>query len=242
LFNRPISQSISNLLPRMPSVRPYHASIGTAVIGIAMVLSLVLGGQAGLIGGAMLFQFASIFDGVDGEIARATHRTSDQGAMLDSLIDAATNLAFVSGVSFNLFMTGDVRAAGAGGAGLVMLAVGLALIGRRTKASGEPVNFDAIKVHLRRSRLNAALTECLIMLTMRDFFAAAAAALILVGWTHWALLAFAVVTASWLFVSIVMLGQMAASDYLPNPTDTACNRRGVHWWKAARPLWSDAQR
>lgn len=205
LFNRPISQSISNLLLRVPSIRPYHASIGTAVIGIAMVFSLVLGGQLGLVGGALLFQFASIFDGVDGEIARATHRTSDQGAMLDSLIDAATNLAFVAGVSYNLHLAGDASAAGAGGVGLTMLLIGLVLIGRRTKASGEPVNFEIIKVHLRRSRISPALTECLIMLTMRDFFAAAAATLILVGWTHWALFAFAIVTAGWLIVSTVML-------------------------------------
>ncbi len=205
LFNRPISQSISNLLLRMPSIRPHHASIGTAVIGIAMLLSLVLGGSLGLVGGALLFQFASIFDGVDGEIARATHRTSEQGAMLDSLIDAATNLAFVAGVSYNLHLAGDASAAGAGGAGLTMLLIGLVLIGRRTKASGEPVNFEIIKVHLRRSRLSSTLTECLIMLTMRDFFAAAAAALILVGLTHWALFAFAIVTAGWLIVSALML-------------------------------------
>ncbi len=217
LFNRPISQSISHFLLQRSSVRPYHASIGTAAIGLAMVLSLILGGQPGLLGGAILFQFASVFDGVDGEIARATHRTSDQGAMLDSLIDAATNLAFVSGVSFNLFMAGDVRGAVAGAGGLVMLAVGLILIGRRTRASGEPFNFDVIKVHLRKSRLSPALTECLIMLTMRDFFAAAAAALILVGFTHWALFAFAVVTTGWLMVSGVMLVRTARRGPPPWP-------------------------
>ncbi|USU13832.1 CDP-alcohol phosphatidyltransferase family protein [Sphingomonadaceae bacterium OTU29THOMA1] len=215
MFNRPISQLISYFLLQSSSVRPHHASVGTAVIGIAMILSLLLGGQAGLLGGAILFQFASVFDGVDGEIARATHRSSDQGAMLDSLIDAATNLAFVSGVSFNMFMAGDVRAAGAGGAGLAMLAVGLTLIGRRTKASGEPVNFDFIKVHLRRSRFSPALTECLIMLTMRDFFAAAAAVLILLGCTHWALVAFAIVTAGWLIVSTLTLFRTA--------------RQSLHW-------------
>jgi hypothetical protein len=146
------------------------------------------------------------------------HRTSDQGAMLDSLIDAATNLAFVAGVSYNLLLAGDARAAGAGGAGLTMLLIGLVLIGRRTKASGEPVNFEIIKVHLRRSRLSPALTECLIMLTMRDFFAAAAAALILIGLTHWALFAFAIVTAGWLIVSTAMLIRTARRP----PTAWAC--------------------
>ncbi len=204
-FNRPISRSISHVLLRLSGIRPHHASIGTALIGVAMVLSLVLGGSTGLIGGAILFQFASVFDGVDGEIARATHRTSDEGAMLDSLIDAATNILFVSGISYNMWTAGDLDAAAAGGAGLVMLTFGLVLIGRRTKTSGEPVNFDAVKVHLRRTRLSPVLAEWLIMLTMRDFFAAAAAALILLGWTHWALLAFAVVTAGWLLATSAML-------------------------------------
>lgn len=206
LFNRPISQSISNLLLRkIPNIRPYHASMGTATLGFAMILSLVLGGQAGLIGGAILFQAASIFDGVDGEIARATFRTSDWGAMLDSLIDAATNIAFIAGVSANLFLAGDVTAAFAGGLGLVMLSSGLFLIGRRSRANGEPINFDIVKAHLRTSRLSSPIAESLIMLTMRDFFAAAGAVLILLGWTHWALIAFAIVAAGWLLVSVIML-------------------------------------
>jgi len=48
--------------------------------------------------GALLFQAASMFDGVDGEIARATYRTSRSGAALDSAIDAATNFAAMLGI------------------------------------------------------------------------------------------------------------------------------------------------
>jgi CDP-L-myo-inositol myo-inositolphosphotransferase len=203
--NRPISQMLSRHLLQLSGMRPMHASVGTALLAVVMAMSLLLGGDRGLIAGAILFQSASIFDGVDGEVARATFRTSDQGAMVDSLIDAATNLLFVTGVSINLFLAGDLMAALAGGAGLVMLATGLFLIGRRARACGEPMNFDIIKGHMRRSRISSVLSECLIMLTMRDFFAAAAAALILVGWTHWALLAFAIVAAGWLLVSIALL-------------------------------------
>ena len=62
----------------------------------------LLGGEAGLIAGAILFQAASILDGVDGEMARATWRSSPAGATLDSVVDIATNLLFVSALTVNL--------------------------------------------------------------------------------------------------------------------------------------------
>lgn len=201
--NRPISQSISRLLLAIPGVTPFHATMGTAALGTAMALCLLFGGSVGLILGAILFQAASIFDGVDGEIARATFRTSARGAMLDSVIDAATNLSFIAGLAVNLGMAGDHAAASAGVTGLLMLAFGLFLIGRRAKALGQPINFDVIKVHFRKRK--SAVMEWLIWLTMRDFFAAAGALLILVGGARHALFAFVTVAAIWLAVVINVL-------------------------------------
>ncbi|WP_301090535.1 CDP-alcohol phosphatidyltransferase family protein [Sphingomonas sp.] len=202
-LNRPISQRITRTLLRCPGITPFHATLGTATLGLAMILSLLLGGHPGLILGAILFQAASIFDGVDGEMARATWRTSDRGAMLDSLVDALTNLAFVTGVTVNLALSGDVSASLAGAAGLVMLASGLFLIGRRAKASGQPVIFDVIKGHVGQRR--SAVMQWLIWLTMRDFFAAVAALLIILGLTRLALFAFAIVAAGWLVVTVTVL-------------------------------------
>lgn len=201
--NRPISQAISRVLLTIPGLTPFHATMGTAVLGTAMALCLLLGGATGLILGAILFQAASIFDGVDGEIARATFRTSARGAMLDSIIDAATNLSFIAGLAVNLGMAGDRIAASAGATGLLLLAFGLFLIGRRAKALGQPVNFDVIKVHFRKRK--SAVMEWLIWLTMRDFFAAAGALLILVGGARQALFAFATVAAIWLMVVVNVL-------------------------------------
>ncbi|THG39367.1 CDP-alcohol phosphatidyltransferase family protein [Sphingomonas olei] len=202
-LNRRISQRITRTLLRCPGITPFHATLGTATLGLAMILSLLLGGHPGLILGAILFQAASIFDGVDGEMARATWRTSDRGAMLDSLVDALTNLAFVTGVTVNLALSGDMSASLAGAAGLVMLASGLFLIGRRAKASGQPVNFDVIKGHVGKRR--SAVMQWLIWLTMRDFFAAVAALLIILGLTRLALFAFAIVAAGWLVVTVTVL-------------------------------------
>ena len=201
--NRPISQSISRVLLTIPGVTPFHATMGTAALGAAMAMCLVFGGPVGLVLGAILFQAASIFDGVDGEIARATFRTSARGAMLDSVIDAATNLSFIAGLATNLGLAGDRNAAWAGATGLMMLAFGLFLIGRRAKALGQPINFDVIKVHFRKQK--SAVMEWLVWLTMRDFFAAAGAFLILMGGARQALFAFATVAAIWLTVVINVL-------------------------------------
>lgn len=207
-INRPISQAISRVLLRQPWIRPVHATWGTALLAVAMVVTLLLGTRGGLIAGALLFQAASVFDGVDGEIARATFRTSPQGARLDSLIDAATNFACVGGVALNLQMQGITDAALAGAAGLAMLVTGLTVIGLRSRDNADGLTFNAVKVHFsqRRSRVMQWLT----WLTMRDFFAFAGAVLIVAGLAHFALYAFAIVAAGWLIVVIAVMARQSA--------------------------------
>ncbi|MFC0684970.1 CDP-alcohol phosphatidyltransferase family protein [Novosphingobium clariflavum] len=203
-LNRPVSQAISRQLLKIPGITPNHASVGTALLGLAMAACLLLGGERGLMAGALLFQAASIFDGVDGEIARATFQTSPRGAMIDSLIDAATNLAFIGGVTVNLALAGHSGAAMAGAAGLVMLASGLAAIGMRSARQGGAFTFDAVKHHA--ARRPSRLMQWLTWLTMRDFFAALAAVLILCGLAPHALVGFAVCTALWLAYTLTVLG------------------------------------
>lgn len=198
--NRPISRAISQQLLRVPGIEPIHASAGTALLGLAMILALLFGGDLGLIAGALLFQAASVFDGVDGEMARATYRSSREGASLDSIIDACTNLAFVMGAAINVGLSGDVLGAVAGGASLLILATGLTLLGKRARNRGDAVNFDIIKLQLRKGGVRSLFTECLIHLTMRDFYAAACAVLIVIGLTHFVLLAFAIVAMGWFCV------------------------------------------
>ena len=197
-LNRPISRAISRWLLLIPGIAPIHATIGTAVLGIAMLACLIFGGQTGLILGALLYQGASIFDGVDGEIARATHRTSEFGAILDSLIDAATNLAFIAGLTFNLWLQGYQVASTAGLCGAIMLAVGLTLVGRMARKSGGSFNFDAIKSRVGRDK--SLVMQGLTYLTMRDFYAALFALFVLLGLAPEALVIFCVVATGWLGV------------------------------------------
>lgn len=204
LINRPISQAISRQLLRWPGIRPIHATWVTALLAVAMAICLLADGEAGLIAGTLLFQAASIFDGVDGEIARATFRTSRRGAMLDSLVDAAANIGFIGGVTINLWIAGSREVAMAGAAGLAMMAFGLFLIGRRAAKGAGPFSFNGVKdrVCAGGSRLGQWLT----WLTMRDFYAFAAVLFVVSGFAAAGLLAFAAVAAGWLAVVVSVMG------------------------------------
>lgn len=217
-LNRPVSRSISALLLRFAAIRPIHATAGTALLAIMMLAALVFGGETGAIAGALLFHAASVFDGVDGEIARATHRTSPAGARLDSLIDAATNLAFLGGLSFNLFSRGQGEAALAGLIGILVLMVGLWQIGSRSQALGQPINFEAVKVYLRQGRPNSLLTDLLIWLTMRDFIAAACATLVVLGFAAQTLFVFMTGAIIWLIFASVILARTSIRAKRSQPT------------------------
>ena len=182
-----------------PGIRPIHATIGTAVLAVLMFAVLVMfGSPAGLVAGAILFQAASVFDGVDGEIARATYRTTDRGAMIDSLIDAATNLSFVAGIVINLAQRGRWGPAMFGIAGLAMLALGLTILGTRARRNGGPITFDGLKGRFRDS--GSGWGKWAVWLTMRDFLALAAVVLVVAGLTEQAIMAFSVIMAGWLAV------------------------------------------
>jgi CDP-L-myo-inositol myo-inositolphosphotransferase len=178
-----------------------------------MAMCLFSGEPSGLVLGALLFQLASIIDGVDGEIARATFRTSRSGSMLDSLTDAATNLAFFAGVAGNLWLTGQYWPAAAGAAGLALLFFGLLVIGLRALASNRPFSFDGVKEHFGVRPSN--LKQWLTWLTMRDFYAAAAALFVIVGLAAQMLVIFAVIAAGWLAISLVVLSRAGAHPAYP---------------------------
>ncbi|XUU61831.1 CDP-alcohol phosphatidyltransferase family protein [Erythrobacter sp. HA6-11] len=200
-INRPISQSISRIMLLASWTRPGHATALAALIGLAMIIALLFGGATGLLIGAVLFQAASIVDGVDGEMARATQRSSERGAMLDSLTDAATNLGFLAGVSFNVWQQGMASAAAAGAISCVVLGLGSALLGIVARRSGGPFTFDALK-HKMRAKPSR-FKQALIYIAMRDFYALAACTAILVGAVVPLLYAFAIIACGWFLVVCV---------------------------------------
>lgn len=202
LINRRLSQAASGLLLRWSWVRPGHASVLTALVAAAMLVCLLTGTATGLVAGAVLFQLASIVDGIDGEIARATLRTSAAGAAWDSAIDVATNLGFLAGVIANLWLRGQSGTALIGLAGLATLALGMGLLGRRACARGEPLNFDGAKWML--GARETPVKRWLRYLTMRDFYCLFLALMIAAGQVAAALAIFAAAAAGWLAAVIVL--------------------------------------
>jgi len=209
-INRPISTRISRSLLPFRWIRPTHATILTTLAGLAMAVCLFTGTYWGLMSGAVLFQIASILDGVDGELARATFHSSARGAMLDSVTDAITNLTFLLGLAFNLWQSGFEPALALGVFAFACLGVGLGLLGLFAVWMGSPVNFDSVKNFLRKRR--SAWVQILIWITMRDFFAAASMILVLTGLAHVLLIIFAGVTVVWLMVVLIVLRTMISAS------------------------------
>ena len=183
-LNRPMSQRLSRLLLRIPGFLPLHATLGTVAIATMMFLALILGGTTGFIAGALLFHAASVFDGVDGEVARATFRSSNTGASLDSAVDVATNILFFVGCTINLALAGNANAALLGLWGLGAFTLGLIEIGRRTLAADQPLGFDLLKHHYEgrfAGRLASLIVLVLTKISGRDFFALMFAILVFVA-------------------------------------------------------------
>lgn len=208
LLNRPISRCCSALLLKLPRIRPAHATVGTAAIAIVMFALFVLDGSAGLIVGALLFHAASVFDGVDGEIARATYRETSAGASFDSAIDIMTNLLFVLGLTINLTMRSGVFAAALGGWSLTMLAIGFWLIGGRNRHDQEPLHFEWLKQHVRRHPAETPMSRIAglaTFLTTRASIALFFMVMILAGLAILALCVLALSATIWISVLVVAL-------------------------------------
>ncbi len=203
-LNRPISQRLTWLVLALPGLRPIHVTIFNALLALPMFLLLLFGGHAGLILGAILFQAASVIDGVDGEMARATWRTSVEGASLDSLIDMSINFLFVLGLTIHLAVRDHDSIGWIGAWAIVAMIVGNALIGRRVRAQGAPLGFDLFK---RRNARIGGIVDLVYwvvqVISSRDFFALLFMLLTLVGLERVALCIFAGVAVIWFFYVLV---------------------------------------
>ncbi len=93
-LNRPLSRLISLFLIRW-GVSPTVVTLAAfaTVVAAAAVVALGSRSAAALVLGGVLVQLASVVDGCDGEVARATLRTSRLGAVLDSVLDRLGDVA-----------------------------------------------------------------------------------------------------------------------------------------------------
>ena len=100
LVNRRLSRPISLVVLRA-GLSPGAATVATFLFALAAAAVLALGAvwPAALVLGGILVQLASILDGVDGEIARASLRTSPFGGFLDSVLDRAADAAVLAALA-----------------------------------------------------------------------------------------------------------------------------------------------
>jgi CDP-L-myo-inositol myo-inositolphosphotransferase len=202
-LNRPMSQAASALLLRWGGMRPGHATALTAVIALAMLACLLTGTPAGLAAGAVLFQLASIADGIDGEIARAAHRTSARGATLDSITDGLTNCGFLLGAGVNFLMQGQMADGTVGLACAGIMAIGLSLLGRDALRRDGHIHFDGVK--RAQTAPDKPIARWLKDITSRDFYCLFLMAMTLAGVLELALRAFLVAVSLWLIVTLRVL-------------------------------------
>jgi CDP-L-myo-inositol myo-inositolphosphotransferase len=205
--NRPLSQAASSALLRFGWIRPGHATLLTFLTALAMLASLLTGTTGGLVVGALLFQIASVVDGIDGEIARATFRSSKAGASLDSIIDAFTNVAFLAGAGCNFWMQGRAEDALVGMAAAAVMATGLAILGASAFRREGIVHFDGAKrIQEQTGSPNARLLKDL---TSRDFYCFALLVAALAGVLDVALKVFLAAVIVWLVAIISLLSARA---------------------------------
>lgn len=201
--NRPLSQAASAVLLRFTWIRPGHASMLTLLTAMLMLACLMTGTQSGLVAGAMLFQIASIVDGIDGEIARATFRTSKAGASLDSLIDAVSNIAFLGGASYNYWVQGRAEDAIIVIVAACVMAIGLSLLGTLAFQREGIVHFDGAK--RIQEQTSSPTARLLRDLTSRDFYCFALLVAAIAGVLDFAMKVFLGAVIVWLMAIISLL-------------------------------------
>ena len=200
-LNRPVSQRISAALLAFDFIRPWHMTLATFLVTLVMFAALVLGGAAGLAIGGVLFHLSSVLDGVDGEIARASWRSSESGAMLDSIVDMAGNLLFMAGLAIGLTRLHGFDYAYVGAWGLGAALIGFAGIFALSRRAGQAGDFNVLKRYYRR-RLDTGFPRrvghFLAALISRDLFAFVFGLMALLGAAHAVLWIFSGFATFWM--------------------------------------------
>jgi len=175
-LNRPVSRACSYVALTL-GMSATAASTVTLLVGLICAWVAAQPGYLALALTGLLFHAASILDGVDGEIARATLTESPRGARIDTVVDQFTYLACFAGVTIGWMREGS------GSTAMTMTAaIGLALVlsllraGRFVSTHAENASFVFIDRAVRRAasdtgRLPLRFAAGAFTLLRRDLFA-----------------------------------------------------------------------
>jgi CDP-L-myo-inositol myo-inositolphosphotransferase len=211
-LNRPVSRALSTIVVGLPGLRPWHMTMATAAAGAAMFLALLSGGHSGLVAGGLLYQLASIVDGVDGELARVTYRSSPAGATLDTSVDMATLFLFFLGITIELGRR-DSFFFYLGGALLLLLIVGMALLAWLVRRTKHPGSFNILK-HFYSERFSSGsdgrnpVVSLVTAIFSRDVFALVFALLLIAGLANVVLWSVTVAATLWVVLILAAAPQI----------------------------------
>lgn len=98
-LNRPISIRFSKWIVD-GKITPNQTTLMAFAVGLVGVAMVLMGGWGLAVAGTFLLHVNSVWDGIDGELARMRYQTSEFGAYLDSVCDEILNalIIFAAGV------------------------------------------------------------------------------------------------------------------------------------------------
>jgi CDP-L-myo-inositol myo-inositolphosphotransferase len=175
--NRPISR-VCTRIALFCGLSANAASLVTLGVGLLCAWAAAQPSYLSFVATGLLFQLASVLDGVDGEIARATLTESEQGAQIDTLVDQLTYAACFVGMMVGWIRAGSGQVALASTVAIgVALAASLARGARFVARHGENASFVVIDRSVRRAALDTGhvplrLAAGAFALLRRDVFAA----------------------------------------------------------------------
>ena len=130
---QPILEKIGKVFASTGFSPNFWTSVGL-VFALASALVYGLGIEFGLIIGGILLLISGFFDMVDGQVARATGKTSQKGSYLDSMFDKIAEVAIFLGLLIGGYAEPYI----------VMLAITLSLLVSYARAKS-----DALKIKLQ---------------------------------------------------------------------------------------------
>jgi len=98
-FNRLCSRWITRWLLRTP-LTPNGVTVLATAVGVLASVAFGVGGYAGGVIGALLFQLSTILDCCDGEVARLKFMESAFGERLDVVLDNVVHIALYAGIAW----------------------------------------------------------------------------------------------------------------------------------------------
>jgi len=176
-FNRKISTRISGLLAKTP-LTPNQLSISTMFVCFIAAWFVAQPDYLGLAIGGLIFQFASIIDGCDGEVAKLKFQGSQFGEWLDTVADNVSYLVFFSAYIYGTYhYTDDPRILTLAwlACGGMLAAISMVYVYLRMSGSGSVMSFAqafSTEVPVEKRGWFHRFSERIKFASRRDYFAA----------------------------------------------------------------------